>query len=585
MLKLFSYLKKGQWLQIIAIVALIFGQVYLNLLLPDFMNDMTEALETGGALEDILQLGGKMLLCALGSGLLAVATVFFGARVATTFSRDLRRLIFAKTLSFSQAEIDRFSTASLITRSTNDITQIQQFFAMGLIVIIQAPISAGWAILKILDKGWEWSAATGVGVLFIILILSLLVTLAIPKFKKLQWLTDNLNRVTREHLMGIRVVHAYNGGKFQEEKFEAANEELTATHLYATRVMAILMPGINFVMMALALSIYLIGAHLINEAAIPDRISLFSNMIVFSAYGMQVLMAFMMLAFIFVILPRATVAAKRLLEVLDTELSLADGSRSTGLKSEAAIQFEDVSFRYPGAADEVLENISFSVKKGQTFAFIGSTGSGKSTLVNLIPRLYDAATGKVLVDGIDVRDYKMEDLWNRIGYVSQKAVLFSGTVGSNVAFGENGQSPLTEAGIREAIAIAQGKDFVEKMEAGYNSLIAQGGANVSGGQKQRLSIARAIGRKPAVFIFDDSFSALDYKTDRALRQALKEKTADATVLIVAQRIGTIKDADQIMVLDEGRAVGIGTHQELLATCETYREIAMSQLSKEELDYE
>jgi len=579
MLKLFGYLKRAQWVQIALIIALIAGQVHLNLMLPDFMNDITQKLETGGTLSEILYLGGKMLLCALGSGILAVITMFFSARVATTFSRDLRSKVFRKTLSYSQAEIDKFSTASLITRSTNDITQIQQFFAMGLVVMIQAPIMAGWAIVRILGKGWEWTAATGVGVLVIALILSVVIAFALPRFKRLQWLTDNLNRVTREHLLGIRVVHAYNGGQFQERKFEQANEELANTQVVAARAMAILMPGIQLVMMGLTLSIYLIGAQLINAAAGPERITLFSNMIVFSAYGIQVIMAFMMLAFTFIILPRASVAAKRILEILNTPLSLVDGELA-GEDSEVAIQFKDVTFQYPGASDAVLEDISFTVKKGQTFAFIGSTGSGKSTLINLIPRLYDVAKGQVLVNGLDVRQYKMSELWNRIGYVSQKAVLFSGTVASNVAFGSNGQSQLTEEGVRRAVAIAQGKDFVEKI--GYDGAIAQGGTNVSGGQKQRLSIARAIGREPDIFLFDDSFSALDYKTDRTLRQVLKQETKGATTLIVAQRIGTIKEADQIIVLDEGKMVGIGTHKELLATCPTYQEIAYSQLSKEEL---
>lgn len=585
MFKLFTYLKKSQWGQIAAIVVLIAGQVYLNLKLPDFMNDITKSLETGGELPEILRLGGKMLLCALGSGILAVVTGYFSARVATTFSRDLRRQVFSKTLSFSQAEVDQFSTASLITRSTNDITQIQQFFAMGLQVLIQAPILAVWAIFKILGKGWEWSTATGVAVLFIACILGIIIGLAMPKFKKLQWLTDNLNRVTREHLQGIRVVHAYNGGAFQEAKFEAANEELTATHLFASRAMAILQPSIQLTMMGLTLSIYLIGAQLINASDIPGRILLFSNMIVFSAYGIQVVMAFMLLAFTFIILPRASVSAKRLLEVLETPLTVVDGKGSSGVGSQIAIEFKGVSFQYPTASEAVLEDVSFAVKKGQTFAFIGSTGSGKSTLINLIPRLYDVSAGQVLVDGVDVRQYKMASLWNRIGYVSQKAVLFSGTVASNVAFGSNGECQLTEAGIKRAVAIAQGKDFVERMENGYEAAIAQGGTNVSGGQKQRLSIARAIGRQPDIFIFDDSFSALDFKTDSQLRSVLKQETKGATTLIVAQRIGTIKDADQIVVLDEGKVVGQGTHAELLRSCPTYQEIALSQLSREELEHE
>ena len=597
MLKTFKYLKRHEVIQILFCVVLVSGQVYLNLKLPDFMNDITRHIETeGSTMADIWYSGFLMLLCALGSGLLAVITGYFAARVATSFAKELRERVFDKTLAFSLAEINKFSTASLITRSTNDITQIQQIFAMGLQVMIQAPILAVWAIIKILGKGWEWSAATGVGVLVLLCIITIIVTLALPKFKIIQKLTDNLNRVTREHLIGIRVVHAYNAEAYQEEKFETANEELMATNLFTNRTMAIMMPGITLIMQGLTLAIYYIGAHLINNAAVPtmaelgtgtsDRILLFSNMVVFSAYAMQVIMAFMLLAMTFIMLPRAAVSAKRINEVLDTPLTILDGSLTeskTGMEGE--IEFRNVCFQYPDAEEAVLKDINFTAHRGETVAFIGSTGSGKSTLINLIPRFYDVTGGEVLVDGVDVRQYKHETLLNKIGYVSQKAILFTGTVSTNVAFGENGEEQLTELGVQRAIEIAQGKDFVEKMENAYEASIAQGGTNVSGGQRQRLSIARAIGRKPEIFIFDDSFSALDYKTDRVLRSVLKKETAGSTNLIVAQRIGTIKDADKIIVLDEGKMVGMGTHKELLKSCQTYQEIAYSQLSKEELEDE
>ncbi|MCL1950552.1 MAG: ABC transporter ATP-binding protein/permease [Turicibacter sp.] len=597
MLKLFKYLKRHEIFQILICVVLVAGQVWLNLKLPDFMNDITRHLETeGSTMHDILISGFKMLLCALGSGVLAVITGYFAARVATSFSKDLRERVFAKTLGFSMAEINQFSTASLITRSTNDITQVQQIFAMGLQVMIQAPILAVWAIIKILGIGWEWSMATVVAVLVLLVIITIIVTVALPKFKIIQKLTDNLNRVTREQLIGIRVVHAYNAEKYEEAKFEDANEELMATNLFTNRTMAIMMPGITLIMQGLTLSVYLIGARLINNAAIPtlaelgtgssDRVILFSNMVVFTAYAMQVIMAFMLLAMTFIMLPRAAVSAKRINEVLETPLTIKEGTITESPEDkEGEIEFRNVSFRYPDAEEAVLENISFKAHKGETIAFIGSTGSGKSTLINLIPRFYDVTDGEVLVDGIDVRKYTQEALLSKIGYVSQKAILFTGTVTSNVDFGENGEHQLTEFGVQRAIEIAQGKDFVEKMENTYEAEIAQGGTNVSGGQRQRLSIARAIGRNPEIFIFDDSFSALDYKTDRVLRSVLKKETAGSTNLIVAQRIGTIKDADKIIVLDEGKLVGMGTHRELLKGCQTYQEIAYSQLSKEELENE
>ncbi|MDR2833637.1 MAG: ABC transporter ATP-binding protein/permease [Streptococcaceae bacterium] len=592
MLKIFKYLKRNEIIQIIFAAILIVGQVWLNLRLPDYMADITKYIESPNAtMENVLTAGAWMLACALGASILAVLTGFIAARVATSFSKTLRAEVFDKTLSFSMAEINKFSTASLITRSTNDVTQIQSIFAMGLQVMVQAPILAVMAIFKISGRGVEWSIATGIAVFVVICLNIFLVTVAVPKFRIIQKLTDNLNRVIREHLTGVRVVHAYNAENYQGAKFEQANDEVMNTNLFVNRAMAILMPTITLLMQGLTLAIYLIGAQMIHNAALPSvdpsaRITIFSNMVVFSSYAKQIIMAFMMMAMIFILIPRAMVSAKRVLEVLETPLSIVDGELKTSLVGhEGEIEFKNVSFKYPDAQDAVLENISFKANKGETVAFIGSTGSGKSTLIHLIPRFYDVTSGEVLVNGRDVREYKQEALLNKIGYVSQKAVLFSGTVASNVAYGSNGVEQLTQEGVKRAVAIAQGQDFVEKMEDQYEASIAQGGTNVSGGQKQRLSIARAVGRTPDIFIFDDSFSALDYKTDRVLRSVLKKETAGVTSLIVAQRIGTIKDADKIIVLDEGKMVGIGKHKELLQTCETYKEIAYSQLSKEELENE
>ncbi len=585
MLKIFRYLKKKEWLMIAISMIFIVSQVWLDLKLPDYMSEITKLIQTEGSkISEVIAAGAKMLVCAVGSMLMAVIVGYFAAKIAAGFAQRLRLLMFKKVTDFSMEEINRFSTASLITRSTNDITQIQMFIAMGLQVMIKAPILAVWAICKILGKSWQWTAATGGAVAFLMLIIAIVIIFALPRFKVIQNLNDNLNRVTRENLTGIRVVRAYNAENYQQRKFEKANEELTENHLFTGRVMSIMSPSMTIILSGISLAIYWIGAYLINKADMMNKINIFSDMVVFSSYAIQVIMAFTMLTMIFIMLPRAAVSANRLNEVLNTKPKIIDGIKIPE-GNEGTIEFRNVSFKYPDAAGYVLRNINFKAKKGDTVAFIGSTGSGKTTLVNLIPRFYDATEGEVLVDGINVKEYKLEELNNKLGYVPQKAVMFSGTVSSNVAYGENGTDGYTEQNIRQAVDIAQGTEFVEKMENQYEALIAQGGANISGGQKQRLAIARAVCRKPEIYIFDDSFSALDYKTDRILRSALKRETADVTSIIVAQRIGTIKDADQIIVLDNGEIAGAGTHSELLKNCEVYKEIALSQLSKEELENE
>lgn len=563
---------------------LILAQVYLNLTMPDYMSDMTVLVQTeGSAMADILAAGGKMLLCAVGSLLTAACIAVCAAKISANFSANLRGQVFDRVQSFSMEEIGRFSTSSLITRSTNDITQVQMVLVLGLEVFLKAPVTAVWAICKIAGKSWQWTATTGIAVIILLCIVGTCVMVAMPKFRKLQILTDNINRVTRENLTGLRVVRAYNAENYQETKFEKANDELKRTQLFANRTMTILMPGIMLVMNGLTLAVYWVGAYLINDAGMQDKLTLFSDMIVFSQYAMQVVMAFMMLVMIFVLVPRASVAAKRINEVLDTEPAIEDGAETeakAGMTGE--VEFRHVSFKYPDAEKNVLEDITFTAHKGDTVAFIGSTGCGKSTVINLIPRFYDATEGEVLVDGMNVKEYTQEALRNRIGYVSQKAILFSGTVAGNVAYGENGGKPVGREDIIDAVHTAQADEFVEKLPDTYDGFVAQGGSNLSGGQKQRISIARAICRHPEIMIFDDSFSALDYKTDRILRQTLDEKCGDTTRLIVAQRIGTIRDADKIIVLDEGRIVGMGTHDELMKNCEVYRQIAFSQLSKEEL---
>lgn len=562
----------------------ILAQVWLDLTMPDYMSEITMLVQTeGSAMSDIWIAGGKMLLCALGSLVASIITSVFAAKVAANFSAVLRSRLFDKVQSFSMEEIGHFSTASLITRSTNDITQVQMLIVMGLQVLIKAPITAVWAIMKIADKSWQGTFSTAIAVVALLVVVGICMLLTIPKFKKLQTLTDNLNRVTRENLTGLRVVRAYNAEDYQEQKFTVANNELTGANLFANRTMSFLMPSIQLISNGLSLAIYWIGAVLINNAAMMDKVILFSDMVVFSSYAMQVVMSFMMLVMICMILPCASVSAKRINEVLETEPTIHDGKVVNGKgKLFGEVEFKNVSFKYPDAEEYVLENISFIAHKGETVAFIGSTGCGKSTVINLVPRFYDVTDGEILVDGVNVKDYQQNALRNKIGYVSQRATLFSGTIRSNVAYGDNGKTQQMEKGITRAVITAQADDFVESSEDKYDSFVAQGGSNFSGGQKQRISIARAVCRNPEIFIFDDSFSALDYKTDRKLREALNKDCKDATKLIVAQRIGTIRDADRIIVLDDGRIVGNGKHNELMKNCAVYQQIAYSQLSKEEL---
>lgn len=584
MLKLLGKFTKKEWLLAALSVAFVVVQVWLSLTMPDYMREITMLIQTPGSeMPEILSAGGMMLACALGSLAASVVTAVCAARIGTSFSANVRRLLFAKVQAFSMEEIGHFSTASLITRSTNDVTQVQMLIVLGLQMLIMAPIMAVWAICKIADKQWEWtmSTAAAVGVLLIVVLVALV--LALPKFRKLQQLTDDLNRVTRENLTGLRVVRAYNAEDYQEHKFDLANDNLTRTQLFAQRTLAFLMPSIQLFMSGLSLAIYWIGAVLIDAANMVGKVSLFSDMMVFSQYAIQVVMSFMMLVMIFMLLPRAQVAAKRINEVLATEPAIHDGTRTEGADGHAGeVVFKNVSFRYPDAEDSVIENISFTAKRGETIAFIGATGCGKSTVVNLIPRFYDASEGEVLVDGVNVREYTQQALRDKIGYVSQKAILFAGSVRDNINFGDNGRGPIGDEMVKKAIATAQATEFIEQMEDGYDGRVSQGGDNFSGGQKQRLSIARAVARQPEIFIFDDSFSALDYKTDRTLRATLDRECGDATRFIVAQRIGTIRDADKIIVLDEGRIAGMGTHDELIKTCEVYQQIALSQLSKEEL---
>ena len=584
MIKLLRNLKKKDLVLILISIVLIVSQVWLELKMPDYMSTITRLVQTEGSkINDILKNGGYMLLCALGSLASAIIVGYITANVSASFSLNARKKLFMKVESLSLHEIKQFSTSSLITRTTNDITQIEMLIAMGLQLLIKAPITAVWAVTKILNKSWEWSALTGLAVVILLLMIGFIMILVLPKFKKVQKLTDRLNNVTRENINGIRVVRAFNAEEYSEDRFENINNDLTKTQLFTQRSFSIMQPVMFIVLYFLSLGIYFIGAYLINEALMADKLTIFGDMVVFSSYALQVIMSFLMLAMIFMILPRAQVSASRINEVLDKEVSIKEGNFDGETEEKGTIEFKNVSFKYPDAEDYLLRNISFKVNQGETIAFIGSTGSGKSTLINLVPRFYDVTDGEILIDGINIKEYKEEVLNNKIGYVPQKAIMFDGTVSTNVSYGDNGKDNKTEKQIKKAIEIAQAKEFVEKMDNSYDSHISQGGTNVSGGQKQRLSIARAIARDPEIYIFDDSFSALDYKTDYNLRKELKKYTKNATSLIVAQRIGTIMNADKIIVLDNGKCVGQGTHKDLLKSCDVYKEIALSQLSKEELD--
>ena len=584
MLRLLSKFKFTEYLMIILSVILMYVQVNLELKIPDYMKKITELINTDSStMNDILKQGLYMLGCSFGGLLLAVIGGFIAAYLSSKFSFNLRNRIFKKVQSFSTSEIKKFQTSSLITRTTNDVTQFEMFIAMGLSMIIRAPLMAFMAVGKILNENIEMSILVGCCVLTLLITISIIMFIVIPRFEKVQKLIDKVNGVTRENLTGIRVIKAFNAEDYQINRFEEVNNDLTNTQLFNQRVFAVMNPIMTIVMNGLTLGIYIIGTFLILNAHMIYRIDIFGSIMVFTQYGMQVIMSFLMLAMIFMMWPRVTVAAKRINEVLDEKLSIEDGSiKYVETEEVGTVEFRNVSFKYPDADEYLLNNISFKANQGDVIAFIGSTGSGKSTLINLVPRFYDATEGEVLVDGINVKEYKLETLYNKIGYIPQKAVMFTGTVESNIAYG-NTDNEITIEDINTAIEIAQANEFVSKMDKGIDSHIARGGTNISGGQKQRLSIARAIARKPEIYIFDDSFSALDYKTDSVLRKALKEYTEESTMLIVAQRIGTIINADKIIVLDDGECVGMGTHKELMENCEVYKEIALSQLSKEELE--
>ena len=587
MIKLLKNIKKREWILAVVALALIVMQVWLDLKMPDYMSEITVLVQTEGSqMSEILKNGGFMLACALGSLVAAVITGYLTSTISAKFSMNVRKKLFNKVENLAIQEVKGFSTSSLITRTTNDITQVQMLVAMGVQLMVKAPITAIWAITKILNKSWQWSAITGVAIAILLSVIAMLMIIVIPKFKIVQKLIDKINGVTRENLTGIRVVRAFNAEQYQEDKFEDVNDKLTNQQLFNQKKFAIMQPVMYLVMYGLTLAIYFAGAYLIKDAMMADKLTLFGDMIVFSSYSMQVIMSFLMLAMIFMMLPRAQVSASRINEVLDTKISIEDGKIDKDMtKERGTVEFKNVSFKYPDADEYLLKDISFKANKGETVAFIGSTGSGKSTLINLVPRFYDVTEGEVLVDGVNVKEYKQEFLHNKLGYVPQKAVMFNGTVNSNVSYGDNGKGNTTQEKIKEAIGVAQATEFVEKMDNAYDTHIAPGGTNISGGQKQRIAIARAIARDPEIYIFDDSFSALDYKTDSVLRKELKKYTKDATNLIVAQRIGTIMNADKIIVLDEGEVVGMGTHKELLKSCEVYKQIALSQLSKEELENE
>ena len=584
MIKLFKNLTKKDLIIVLVIALLVIFSVFLDLRMPEYMSKITILVQTeDSTMKEIIDAGIHMLTCAVGSLICTISVGFFTSLLSARFSKSIRRKIFAKVESLGIAEIKRFSTSSLITRTTNDVSQIEMLLAMGLQLLVKAPVMAVWALLKILGKSHELSLVTALGVVIIVTTNLIIIKIVSPRFEKIQKYTDKINGVTRENITGIRVIHAFNAEKFEEKRFNNVNEELTGIHLKITRTFAIMDPIMNFVMHFQHLGIYVVGAYIIMNSSMIEKINTFSNMVVFSSYGMQVIMSFLMLTMIFMVLPRARVSANRINEVLDCSLSIKSGNFKGKTKEKGTIEFRDVSFKYPDADEYLLKHISFQVNQGETIAFIGSTGSGKSTLINLVPRLYDATDGEVFVDGVNVKEYDLKELNNRIGYIPQKAVMFTGTIEENVSYGDNGREKPNLQKVKEAIRVAQGTDFVEKMDKQYQAHIAKGGTNVSGGQKQRLSIARAIARDPEIYIFDDSFSALDYKTDATLRKELKKYTKDATSMIVAQRIGTIMNADKIVVLDKGECGGIGTHKELLKSCKIYKEIALSQLSEEELN--
>lgn len=584
MIKIFKNLEKKDLLIVLVVAALVVFSVFLDLRMPEYMSEITKLVQTEGSkMNDILIAGVYMIICALGSLVCTIIVGYFTSLLSARFSRIIRKKVFEKVESFGIAEIKKFSTSSLITRTTNDVSQIEMLLAMGLQLLIKAPVMAIWALMKILGKSGELSLVTGIGVVIVVAVNLLIISIVSPRFQRIQKLTDKLNGVTRENLSGIRVIHAFNAEKFSEKRFNSVNEDLTGIHLRVTKTFAWMDPVMNFVMHFQALGIYIVGAYLIMNSTLIDKINIFSNVVVFSSYGMQVIISFLLLTMIFMVLPRALVSIKRINEVLDSDISIISGEFKGSTKERGTVEFKNVSFKYPDADEYLLKNISFKANQGETVAFIGSTGSGKSTLINLVPRMYDATDGEIFVDGVNVKEYDIHELNNRIGYISQKAVMFTGTVEDNVAYGDNGKDKPSLEEIKKAIKIAQGTDFVEKMDKKYKSHIARGGTNISGGQKQRLSIARAIARNPEIYIFDDSFSALDYQTDLKLRQELKKNMKDATSLIVAQRIGTIMNADKIIVLDKGECVGMGTHKELLKSCKVYKEIALSQLSEEELE--
>ena len=584
MIKIFKNLEKKDLLIVLIVIALVVFSVFLDLRMPEYMSEITKLVQTeDSTMNEILLAGLYMIICAVLSLGCTIIVGYLTSLLSARFSRTIRRKIFEKVESFGIAEIKKFSTSSLITRTTNDVSQIEMLLAMGLQLLIKAPVMAIWALMKILGKSGELTLVTAVGVVIVVVVNLIIISIVSPRFQRIQKLTDKLNGVTRESLTGIRVIHAFNAEKFSENRFNNVNEDVTKIHLTVTKTFAWMDPVMNFVMHFQALGIYIVGAYLIMNSTLMDKINIFSNVVVFSSYGMQVIISFLLLTFIFMVLPRALVSIKRINEVLDSDVSIISGNYKGSTSEKGTVEFRNVSFKYPDADEYLLKNISFKANQGETVAFIGSTGSGKSTLINLVPRMYDATDGEIFVDGVNVKEYDIHELNNRIGYISQKAVMFTGTVEENVAYGDNGKKKPTLDEVKKAIKIAQGTDFVEKMDKTYSSHIARGGTNISGGQKQRLSIARAIARDPEIYIFDDSFSALDYQTDLKLRQELKKNMKDATSLIVAQRIGTIMNADKIIVLDKGECVGQGTHKELLKSCKVYKEIALSQLSEEELE--